>query len=132
MIHYVSTLKLARSICVRCLTIDSSLMFLQSTITNPKILTTLQFSQLPDVTVPEHSKEQQIYRMSNDTKYRRTGAIAGLPVRVDELATAIARKVFNAAQVDLKQSIANGKCLVSTGMLSLGFFESDRNSHVNR
>lgn len=59
------------------------------------------------VTVAGHPKEQQIYRISNDTRLLRTEAIAGLPVRTDELPTIVARKILNAAQTDLKQPIAN-------------------------
>jgi hypothetical protein len=59
------------------------------------------------VTVIGKSRERQIYRISEDGKFSRTEAIAGLPIRTDELPTAIARKVFTTAQGDLKQSIAN-------------------------
>lgn len=59
------------------------------------------------VTVASHPTEQQIYRISNDASLRRTEAIAGLPVRTDELPTTVALKIFNAAQTDLKQPIAN-------------------------
>lgn len=59
------------------------------------------------VTVVGKSQARQIYRISNDKVNIRTEAIAGLPNRTDELPTAIARKVFNAAQSDLKKPIAN-------------------------
>ncbi|MBD2168825.1 hypothetical protein H6G04_31080 [Calothrix membranacea FACHB-236] len=59
------------------------------------------------VTVAGKSQAQQIYRISSDKVYLRTEAIAGLPNRTDDLPTAIARTVFNAAQSDLKQPIAN-------------------------
>lgn len=59
------------------------------------------------VTVAGKSEAQQIYRISSDKVNIRTEAIAGLPNRTDELPTAIARTVFNAAQSDLKQPIAN-------------------------
>ncbi|MBW4527312.1 MAG: hypothetical protein KME18_19360 [Phormidium tanganyikae FI6-MK23] len=61
------------------------------------------------VTVTGKPKEQQIYRISNDTSSLRTEAIAGLPTRTDELPTTIARKIFTVAQSDLKQSIENLK-----------------------
>ncbi|MFM7405669.1 MAG: hypothetical protein ACKO3K_03090 [Cuspidothrix sp.] len=59
------------------------------------------------VTVVGKSPAGQIYRISNHKVNIRTEAIAGLPNRTDELPTAIARKVFNAAQSDLKKPIAN-------------------------
>ncbi|BAY28116.1 hypothetical protein NIES2100_79450 [Calothrix sp. NIES-2100] len=59
------------------------------------------------VTVAGKSPAQQIYRISSDKVYLRTEAIAGLPNRTDDLPTAIARTVFNAAKSDLKKPIAN-------------------------
>ncbi|MHC0067748.1 hypothetical protein ACWATR_33465 [Nostoc sp. UIC 10890] len=59
------------------------------------------------VTVAGKSQARQIYRISNDQVHIRTEALAGLPTRTDELPTAIARTVFNAAQSDLQQPIAN-------------------------
>lgn len=59
------------------------------------------------VTAIGKPNERQIYRISSDAKSVRTEAIAGLPVRTDELPTAVALRVFRAAQTDLKQSIAN-------------------------
>ncbi|MEA5567822.1 hypothetical protein [Anabaena sp. UHCC 0399] len=59
------------------------------------------------VTVEGKSQAQQIYRISSDKVYLRTEAIAGLPTRTDELPTAIARTIFNAAQSDLKKPITN-------------------------
>lgn len=59
------------------------------------------------VTVAGKSQTRQIYRISNDKVNIRTEAIAGLPNRSDELPTAIARTVFNAAQSDLKKPTAN-------------------------
>ncbi|MBD2207852.1 hypothetical protein H6G33_36595 [Calothrix sp. FACHB-1219] len=59
------------------------------------------------VTVEGKSPAQQIYRISSDKVYLRTEAIAGLPNRTDDLPTAIARTVFNAAKSDLKKPIAN-------------------------
>lgn len=61
------------------------------------------------VEVAGKANHRQIYRISNDTKTARTEAIAGLPVRTDELPTAIALKVFRMAQTDLKRPIANLK-----------------------
>lgn len=61
------------------------------------------------VTVTGQKNQQQIYRISNNTKFRRTEAIAGLPTRTDELPTAIARKVFSTAQKDLQRPIASLK-----------------------
>jgi hypothetical protein len=59
------------------------------------------------VTVVGKSQARQIYRISNDKVHIRTEALAGLPTRTDELPTEIARTVFNAAQSDLQQPIAN-------------------------
>ncbi|BAY19944.1 hypothetical protein NIES21_58140 (plasmid) [Anabaenopsis circularis NIES-21] len=59
------------------------------------------------VTVAGKPQARQIYRISSDKVNIRTEAIAGLPNRTDDLPTAIARTVFNAAQSDLKQPIAN-------------------------
>ncbi|BAY91206.1 MULTISPECIES: hypothetical protein [unclassified Tolypothrix] len=59
------------------------------------------------VTVAGKPQARQIYRISSYKVYLRTEAIAGLPTRTDDLPTAIARTVFNAAQSDLKQPIAN-------------------------
>jgi len=53
------------------------------------------------------TNQQQIYRISNDAKLLRTEAIAGLPVRTDELPTLIAFQIFQTARTDLKQSIEN-------------------------
>jgi hypothetical protein len=59
------------------------------------------------VTVAGKGSDQQIYRISEDAMNLRTEAIAGLPTRTDELPTEIARIIFNAAQTDLGQPIAN-------------------------
>ncbi|MGH1394965.1 MAG: hypothetical protein ACRAVC_13190 [Trichormus sp.] len=57
--------------------------------------------------VGKNPSERQIYRISHHAIHRRTEPIAGLPRRTDELPTAIARQVFNAAQADLQQTIEN-------------------------
>ncbi|UKP01250.1 hypothetical protein L6494_28505 (plasmid) [Nostoc sp. UHCC 0870] len=59
------------------------------------------------VTLEGKSQARQIYRISNDKVNIRTEAIAGLPTRTDELPTAIASTIFNAAQSDLKKPITN-------------------------
>ncbi|BAU14551.1 hypothetical protein LEP3755_51000 [Leptolyngbya sp. NIES-3755] len=59
------------------------------------------------VTAIGKTNQRQVYRISNDARIFRTEAIAGLPVRTDELPTAIARRIFQTARTDLKQPIAN-------------------------